>query len=369
MPLFPVLGTAETPPLFPGSVSAPPPAAPTVAVTTRARMPNDADQPMHGEPPPSSPEDGAGSCSSSSSDDEGTPAGERQQGSKKRKKNKHKKKHKHKRRKHKSKKEKKEKSHKHKHKHRCVQQPPVAVSACSTRLNMHCCNRVREARDMSCECYAQDTRGEPRYAELDSVYGGDVPRYEIAMLRGSRGGPDGDISRHRYFESNQLRGRRTARCMDLSRDRTGAAGGSVLAPDFLSLATPPAGGSHSTSGVSDSAEQPGYRGETLEERLMRKTKEYNEQTRARPQDIELWMGFVHFQTEFAPLTRRRRKSALGAIAEKKISILARALTLNPSSERLLYLLFRGAVLVAVHSLQMESTGCSEFLFYCCPLCA
>eukprot|EP01048_Picozoa_sp_COSAG05_P003158 COSAG05_NODE_142_length_16591_cov_6.726837_3_plen_340_part_00 len=164
------------------------------------------------------------------------------------------------------------------------------------------------------------------------MYARDVPRYEIAMLRSRGRSGDDSSSRNRYYESKQLR-KRATRCLDLSRNRTGGpvpGGATDVVLDFLPLAL------QDRSNVSGDDETPASRGETLEERLTRRTKEFNQQTRARPQDVELWMSFVHFQAEFAPLTRRRRKSALGAIAEKKISILARALALNPASERLLY---------------------------------
>lgn len=74
------------------------------------------------------------------------------------------------------------------------------------------------------------------------------------------------------------------------------------------------------------------REESYEEYLLRKNKEFNEQTQEEPYNIDLWIDFIFFQDEY--LTIGKKQTKLGII-EKKISIYEKALSLNPNSERLL----------------------------------
>eukprot|EP01047_Picozoa_sp_COSAG01_P036553 COSAG01_NODE_2859_length_6958_cov_21.603994_1_plen_529_part_00 len=211
-----------------------------------------------------------------------------------------------------------------------------------------------------------DKRGDRTYVQLDSVYRGDVPMF--AALRGQGrdrarggwgrrlrgrsgavddddggGGGGGGSRRGRYWQpddSKQL-GKRGARrrVIDLSGWRGPAPRGS---PDFVSLHCEAAGAKGGDQGgCGDELGDGQQQGESLEARLLRRTREFNEATRARPGDASLWLRFVDFQEEFAPaLGRGRRRSgrSQAAIAEKQVAILSRALQPDacPGSERLLY---------------------------------
>ncbi|KAL4447355.1 hypothetical protein ABPG77_007388 [Micractinium sp. CCAP 211/92] len=82
-------------------------------------------------------------------------------------------------------------------------------------------------------------------------------------------------------------------------------------------------------------------GETSEEMLLRRTKEYNLASRERPYDIQLWLEFARFQDEAARL-RPTRRGGERAVAEKKLSILEKALSLHPGSDELLLALLSTA---------------------------
>ena len=73
-------------------------------------------------------------------------------------------------------------------------------------------------------------------------------------------------------------------------------------------------------------------GESLEDMLTRRTKEFNISTRERPEDVANWLNFVALQDEFLQVQSRRNVTA---ITEKKVAILIRALGHNPTSEQLL----------------------------------
>lgn len=118
-------------------------------------------------------------------------------------------------------------------------------------------------------------------------------------------------------------------------------------------------------------------GESLEEQLLRRTREFNRATRERPHDVQLWLRFARFQVgkvgwggvgvccwlapgQLEGVASRRpslphaphplqdealrlgppQRGAARAAAEKKISILERALSLHPGSDELLLALLR-----------------------------
>ncbi|XP_057854710.2 uncharacterized protein LOC131064559 isoform X2 [Cryptomeria japonica] len=74
-------------------------------------------------------------------------------------------------------------------------------------------------------------------------------------------------------------------------------------------------------------------GEDWDEFVMHRTKEFNQMTRDKPHDENLWIAFANFQDEIAS-GQRKRSVQLQAL-EKKISILEKALELNPDSEELM----------------------------------
>ncbi|BBN07353.1 hypothetical protein Mp_4g03110 [Marchantia polymorpha subsp. ruderalis] len=76
-------------------------------------------------------------------------------------------------------------------------------------------------------------------------------------------------------------------------------------------------------------------GETWQEYVTRKTKEYNEQIRERSRDESLWISFANFQDELIQATEK--KAVVQQAVEKKVAILEKALHILPDSEDLLLL--------------------------------
>ena len=70
--------------------------------------------------------------------------------------------------------------------------------------------------------------------------------------------------------------------------------------------------------------------------LMQRTKSFNEKTRERPEDVELWIEFARFQDEFMALTRKR--SEIRQLVEKKIAILEQALRYHSHDARVIIML-------------------------------
>ncbi|MCO5592056.1 hypothetical protein L7F22_046050 [Adiantum nelumboides] len=70
--------------------------------------------------------------------------------------------------------------------------------------------------------------------------------------------------------------------------------------------------------------------------VIRKTKEFNQHTRERPEDESLWIMFANFQDEL--IKAATKKAAAQQAVEKKIAVLEKALEIHPFSEDL-WLLF------------------------------
>ncbi|XP_060964582.1 uncharacterized protein LOC133033621 isoform X2 [Cannabis sativa] len=78
--------------------------------------------------------------------------------------------------------------------------------------------------------------------------------------------------------------------------------------------------------------------ESWEDELLRKTREFNKTTRERPHDEKAWLGFAEFQDKVAAM--QSQKGARVQTLEKKISILEKAVELNPDNEQLLLSLLK-----------------------------
>ncbi|MED6172880.1 hypothetical protein PIB30_054061, partial [Stylosanthes scabra] len=77
--------------------------------------------------------------------------------------------------------------------------------------------------------------------------------------------------------------------------------------------------------------------ESWEDEMLNKTREFNKLTREHPHDEKVWLAFAEFQDKVAGM--QRQKGARLQTLEKKISILEKAVELNPDNEvLLLYLL-------------------------------
>lgn len=78
--------------------------------------------------------------------------------------------------------------------------------------------------------------------------------------------------------------------------------------------------------------------ESWEDEMLRKTREFNKLTRERPHDEKVWLSFAEFQDKVAGM--QRQKGARMQTLEKKISILEKAVELNPDNEEILLCLLK-----------------------------
>ncbi|XP_062093222.1 uncharacterized protein LOC133798764 isoform X2 [Humulus lupulus] len=78
--------------------------------------------------------------------------------------------------------------------------------------------------------------------------------------------------------------------------------------------------------------------ESWEDEFLRKTREFNKMTRERPHDEKAWLEFSEFQDKVAAM--QSQKGARLQTLEKKISILEKAVELNPDNEQLLLCLLK-----------------------------
>lgn len=78
--------------------------------------------------------------------------------------------------------------------------------------------------------------------------------------------------------------------------------------------------------------------ESWEDEMLRKTREFNKLTRECPHDEKVWLAFAEFQDKVAGMQRQKR--ARLQTLEKKISILEKAVELNPDNEELLLCLLK-----------------------------
>ncbi|GAB2286590.1 hypothetical protein Dimus_020987 [Dionaea muscipula] len=78
--------------------------------------------------------------------------------------------------------------------------------------------------------------------------------------------------------------------------------------------------------------------ESWEDEVLRKTKEFNKMTREHPHNVRAWLDFAEFQDRVASM--QQQKGARLQTLEKKISILEKAVDLNPDDEDLLLRLLK-----------------------------
>ncbi|XP_004515233.1 uncharacterized protein [Cicer arietinum] len=78
--------------------------------------------------------------------------------------------------------------------------------------------------------------------------------------------------------------------------------------------------------------------ESWEDEMLNKTREFNKLTREHPHDEKVWLAFAEFQDKVAGM--QRQKGARLQTLEKKISILEKAVELNPENEDLLLCLLK-----------------------------
>ncbi|KAL2629502.1 hypothetical protein R1flu_014188 [Riccia fluitans] len=204
--------------------------------------------------------------------------------------------------------------------------------------------------------YYFDSRGDRDNLAFGSLYRMDVARYRrediFSGLHGITGLPprrrknlldaegDGIVQDEaiknagRYWSPkfSSLERKRKMRHLSFSKDRGGSKShqpGVSALEDFipLDIEEAPKKASSETE-IRDV-------GETWQEYVTRKTREYNEQTRERPHDESLWISFANFQDELIQTTDK--KAVVQQAVEKKIAVLEKALHLHADSEDLLLL--------------------------------
>uniref|UniRef100_A0A0D9VLM3 Uncharacterized protein n=1 Tax=Leersia perrieri TaxID=77586 RepID=A0A0D9VLM3_9ORYZ len=78
--------------------------------------------------------------------------------------------------------------------------------------------------------------------------------------------------------------------------------------------------------------------ESWEDEILRRTREFNKMSRECPHDEKTWLDFAHFQDKVA--STQPQKAARLQTTERKISILEKAVELNPDNEELLLCLLK-----------------------------
>ncbi|KAJ1281232.1 hypothetical protein BS78_04G291500 [Paspalum vaginatum] len=78
--------------------------------------------------------------------------------------------------------------------------------------------------------------------------------------------------------------------------------------------------------------------ESWEDEILRRTREFNKMSRECPQDEKVWLAFAQFQDKVA--STQPQKAARLQTTERKISILEKAVELNPDSDELLLCLLK-----------------------------
>ncbi|XP_077230808.1 uncharacterized protein LOC143863910 [Tasmannia lanceolata] len=204
--------------------------------------------------------------------------------------------------------------------------------------------------------YYFETRGDRDNLAFGCLYRMDVARYRIYSpinlsglsfqvlyqwkQRNSALDADGDVEDldrklregGRYYSSKYLA---LEHRKDLKRARVIAAESSSTFPgEFIPLVTLQASDKHGNGGSVPMAEQE----ESWEDEVLRRTKEFNKMSREFPHDEKVWVAFADFQDKVAG--KQPQKAARLQTLEKKISILEKAVELNPDNEELLLCLLR-----------------------------
>ncbi|KAL8464762.1 hypothetical protein ACS0TY_034316 [Phlomoides rotata] len=198
--------------------------------------------------------------------------------------------------------------------------------------------------------YYFDSRGDRDNLAFGSIYRMDVARYKPYNSK--------KVSEHNFFKQNKRVGRLEGdsdidaldmklrsggrywsakhaaieRHKNMKRVRVLATGNPAmsLVADYIPL----------VDEGSDSGPVPNVKvvEESWEDEVLRKTKEFNKMTREHPKDESVWLAFAEFQDKVASM--QPHKGARLQTLEKKISILEKAIELNPDSEDLLLSLMK-----------------------------
>jgi hypothetical protein len=134
----------------------------------------------------------------------------------------------------------------------------------------------------------------------------------------------------RYFGDKHVA---VSRDKSLRRVMRGASGAQLHAPlplaSFVPLALTT---STSATAMTAAGETDEVDGETLQEHMFRRAKQYNERLRQTPHDVALWLEFAAFQEQF--VLAQSDASDAAAVDDKRIAILEAALRDNADSDEL-----------------------------------
>ncbi|XP_020231564.1 protein NRDE2 homolog isoform X1 [Cajanus cajan] len=107
----------------------------------------------------------------------------------------------------------------------------------------------------------------------------------------------------------------------------------TMEDEFIPLSESDAGASHGAVDNDSGPKTSGSLEESWEDEMLNKTREFNKLTREHPHDEKVWLAFAEFQDKVARM--QRQKGARLQTLEKKISILEKAVELNPDNEEIL----------------------------------
>lgn len=194
--------------------------------------------------------------------------------------------------------------------------------------------------------YYIDSRGDVDNLAFGSLYRMDVARYKLSN--------PGEFSGHRDFYQRRdslLNGEADADSLDAKLRSSGRYWSSKYSAlerhkdfkrmrivgtaempefsEFIPLAENSDDGSQEKSTILE---------ESWEDEVLRRTKEFNKLSRESPHDEKVWIAFAEFQDKVA--SKQPHKGARLQILEKKISILEKAIELNPDNEDLLLSLMK-----------------------------
>lgn len=201
--------------------------------------------------------------------------------------------------------------------------------------------------------FFQDTRGDPGNVAFGAMYRGDIAAYHrldptalSSALRG-KGGRQGSADQGHTAASAARRRvpvQRWVRLGDAKHSGPRLAS-TIPSSDFLPLdpsRDEEQGHSGRAPGEGEAAGQVGGTLEAPEGYLLRRTRDFNAATREHPESLQTWLDFAAFQDEVLATIGRRRRGSRQAAAEKKISILEKALEHHPGSDELLNALLDAA---------------------------
>ncbi|PVH67040.1 hypothetical protein PAHAL_1G415700 [Panicum hallii] len=200
--------------------------------------------------------------------------------------------------------------------------------------------------------YYVDAKGDHDNLAFGSLYRMDVARYRSQSMLETRGlnrsmffnrrfgsshidldsdldGLDNKVrAGGRYYSAKNAVSERNkgSKHLKLSKGDTSA----MLAEDFVPL------DAQSLSVKRTTAEQ--ELEESWEDEILRRTREFNKMSREHPNDEKVWLAFAQFQDKVA--STQPQKAARLQTTERKISILEKAVELNPDNEELLLCLLK-----------------------------